>query len=103
MLISAFLHKLEMGASLYSQQDGQFVGNKQPLHALPIGSAPTSKNYNKLELQKWFPVVLNIRNVFKRLHFGVLCGKQANQPKQEKQPTFINLLMCDGKGLSQEA
>lgn len=37
-----------MGASLHSQQDGQFVGNKQPLHAFPIGSAPTSKKLQQI-------------------------------------------------------
>lgn len=43
MPISAFLQKLELGASLFSQQDDWFVGNKQPLHAFPICSGPTSK------------------------------------------------------------
>ena len=38
-----FLQKLVMGASLFSQQDGQCVGNKQPLHAFPNCSAPTWK------------------------------------------------------------
>lgn len=43
MPISAFLQKLEIGASLFSQQDGLFVGNKQHLRAFPLRSAPTSK------------------------------------------------------------
>lgn len=56
-----FMQKLVMGASLFSQQDGQCVGNKQPLRAFPNCSAPTwKKNHNKLGVQKWFPVVLNI-------------------------------------------
>lgn len=85
MPISAFLQKLVIGASLFSQQDGLFVGNKQHLHAFPLCSAPTSKkkNRNKLRVQKWLPVVLNTRNVFKMLHFRVLYGKEANQLKQQ--------------------
>lgn len=49
MPISAFLQKLVLGASLFSQQDGPFVGNKQTLRAFPLCSAPTSKKNQKLQ------------------------------------------------------
>lgn len=98
--ISAFLQKLELGASLSSQQDDWFVGNKQLLHAFPICSGPTSKKlkskhahtYTKLGVQKWFPVVLYIRDVFKTWLQGLLYGKQAIWTKQQNnQPLWICL------------
>lgn len=102
MPISAILQKLVMGASLFAQQDVQFVGNKQPLHAFPNYSAPTSKKSQQIASAEVVSCGVKYRNAFKMLHFGFLCGKQANELKQQNNQPLC-LCLCIMVNLSQEA
>lgn len=89
-----FLQKLAMGASLFSQQDGQFVRNKQPSRAFPICSAPLKKNHNKLGVQKWFPVVLNMGISSRRctLEFFVASRQTSWSSKTASPYEFVYVL-----------
>ena len=93
-----------MGAPLFSQQDGQFVGNKQLLHAFLICSALTSKKKSQpIGSAKVVSCCVKYKECLQDV---VLWSSlwQADKPAEAaKQSMLVNVCMCYSKGLSQEA